>query len=74
MNRAIKEANVKRYHYDSHAQITAHLHDFINTYNYGRRLETLRGLTPYEFICECCTNEPDRYRLDPHHQMPRPNS
>jgi transposase InsO family protein len=46
MNRAIKEATVKRYHYDSHAQLTEHLHDFINASNYGRRLKTLRGLTP----------------------------
>ncbi len=46
MNRTIKEATVKRYHYDSHAQLIAHLHDLINAYNYGRRLETLRGLTP----------------------------
>ena len=30
MNRTIKEATVKRYHYDSHAQLTAHLHDFID--------------------------------------------
>ena len=43
MNRTIKEATVKRYHYDSHAQLTVHLHDFINAYNYGRRLKTLRG-------------------------------
>src|SRR3546814_15593398 len=49
MNRTIKEATVKRYHYDSHAQLTAHLHDFIDAYNYGRRLKTLRGLTPYEY-------------------------
>jgi hypothetical protein len=32
MNRTIKEATVKRYHYDSQAQLTAHLHDFINAY------------------------------------------
>lgn len=46
MNRTIKEATVKRYHYDSHAQLTAHLHDFIDAYNYGRRLKTLKGLIP----------------------------
>ena len=74
MNRTIKEATVKRYHYDSHAQLTAHLHDFINAYNYGRRLKTLRGLTPYEYICKCWTNEPERFSLNPHHQMPGPNS
>lgn len=37
-----------------------HLRDFINAYNYGRRLKTLRGLTPYEYICKCWTNKPDR--------------
>ncbi len=28
MNRIIKQATVKRRHYDSHAQPAAHLHDF----------------------------------------------
>ncbi len=52
MNRTIKEANVKRYHYDHHEQLERHLVDFINAYNYGQRLKTLKGLTPYEFICK----------------------
>jgi transposase InsO family protein len=51
MNRTIKEATVKRFHYDQHAQLEMHLSDFINAYNYGRRLKTLKGLTPYEYIC-----------------------
>jgi transposase-like protein len=50
MNRTIKEATVKRYHYDTHAQLTAHLYDFIDAYNYGRRLKTLKGLTPPERV------------------------
>jgi transposase InsO family protein len=74
MNRTIKEATVKRYHYDSHAQLTAHLHDFINAYNYGRRLKTLRGLTPYEYICKIWSAEPERFTLNPNHQMPGPNT
>ncbi len=74
MNRTIKEATVKRYHYDNHDQLKQHLNDFINAYNYGRRLKTLKGLTPYEFICKCWTNEPDRFILDPIHQMPGLNT
>ncbi len=74
MNRTIKEATVKRYHYDSHAQLTAHLNDFIKAYNYGRRLKTLRGLTPYDYICKCWTKEPDRFNLNPLHQMPGLNT
>jgi transposase InsO family protein len=70
MNRTIKEATVKRFHYDDHAQLRKHLADFVAAYNFGRRLKTLKGLTPYEFICQCWTKEPERFRLNPIHQMP----
>jgi transposase InsO family protein len=74
MNRTIKEATVKRFHYDSHGQFQAHLTDFLNAYNFGRRLKTLKGLTPYEYICKIWTAEPDRFILDPIHQMPGLNT
>jgi transposase InsO family protein len=74
MNRTIKKATVKRYHYDRHGQLEIHLGDFINAYNYGRRLKTLKGLTLYEFIVKAGTKEPERFRLDPTHQMPRLNN
>ena len=74
MNRTIKEATVKRYHYDSHQQLETHLHDFIAAYNFGRRLKTLKGLTPYEFICKRWTAEPERFTADPLHQMPGLNT
>ena len=70
MNRTIKDATVKRYHYDSHHQLRGHLDDFISAYNFARRLKTLNGLTPYEYICGLWTKEPERFRLDPVHQMP----
>jgi transposase InsO family protein len=70
MNRTIKDATVKRFHYDSHDQLRQHLADFVAAYNFGRRLKTLRGLTPYEFICQCWTKEPVRFILNPLHQMP----
>jgi transposase InsO family protein len=65
MNRTIKEATVKRYHYDRHDQLESHLADFITAYNYGRRLKTLKGLTPYEYICQCWTSQPERFTLNP---------
>lgn len=74
MNRMIKDATVKRYHYDSHDQFKRHLEDFVSAYNFGRRLKTLKGLTPYESICKRWTSEPERFTLDPIHQMPRPNT
>jgi transposase InsO family protein len=72
MNRTIKDATVKRYHYESHDQLRAHLQLFVDADNHARRLKTLRGLTPYEFIHQVWTKEPNRFRLDPSHHIPGP--
>ena len=74
MKRTIMEATVKRFHYDDHDQLRRHLADFVLAYNFGRRLKTLKGLTPYEHICKCWTNEPERFTLNPIHQMPGLNT
>jgi len=73
MNRTIKEATVKRYHYETHDQLRQHLIDFVAAYNFARRLKTLRGLTPYEAICKARTDDPSRFISNLHHQSPRPN-
>ena len=52
MNRTIKDATVKRFHYDSHEQLRTHLGDYMAAYNFARRLKTLNGLTPYECNCK----------------------
>ena len=70
MNRTLKEATVQRYYYDSHKQLRRHLDDFVNAYNFGRRLKTLKGLTPFEFICKTWTSQPERFNLNPLQQMP----
>src|SRR5690349_2506983 len=70
MNRTIKEATVQRFYYATHDQLRTHLADFVAAYNFGRRLKTLKGLTPYEFLCKRGTIEPELFRLNPLHQMP----
>lgn len=72
MNRTLKEATVKRYHYESHEQLETHLQSFIDAYNHARRLKTLRGLTPYEYVCSIWTEEPDRFGINPPHHIPGP--
>jgi transposase InsO family protein len=74
MNRTIKEATVQRYHYDSHAQLERHLNDFVKAYNFARRLKTLKGLTPYEFICNAWSAQPERFILNPLQKMPGLNT
>ena len=67
MNRTLKEATVKRYHYGSHDQLRGHLQTFLMAYNFAKRLKILRGLTPYEYICKIWTSEPERFTVDPFH-------
>jgi transposase InsO family protein len=74
MNRTLKEATVKRYYYEAHDQLRRHLADFVTAYNFGRRLKTLNGLSPYEYIGRTWTAEPERFVLDPTHQMPGLNT
>jgi transposase InsO family protein len=66
MNRTIKEATVKRYHYGSHDQLKQHLQTFLMAYNFAKRLKTLHGLTPYEYICSIWTKNPKRFNFNPH--------
>ena len=70
MNRMIKEATIKRFHYESHDRLRTHLSDLMAAYNFARRLKTLGGLTPQGYICKIWTSEPDRFILNPIHQMP----
>ncbi len=70
MNRTIKEATVKRYHYETHQQLRGHLSQFLMAYNFARRLKTLKGLTPYEHINRCWQKEPERFKFNPlHHTL-----
>ncbi|MCB9963655.1 MAG: IS481 family transposase [Rhodospirillales bacterium] len=67
MNRTLKDATVKKYYYQTHSQLKEHMQTFLMAYNFARRLKTLNGLTPYEYICKIWTNEPDRFTINPFH-------
>ena len=74
MNRTLKEATVKRYHYGSHVQLRDHLQTFLDAYNFAKRLKTLKGLTPFEHVVKCWTEQPERFRVDPTHHTPGLNN
>ena len=69
MNRTIKEATVRRFFYATHASLRAHVATFLDAYNFAKRLKSLRGLTPFERICQLWTEQPHRFRLNPLHHM-----
>jgi hypothetical protein len=66
----ISSPQIRRFYYESHEQLRRHLADFILAYNFGRRLKTLKGLTPYEFICKARASNPERLSINPLQQMP----
>jgi hypothetical protein len=36
-------------------------------YNFAKRLKTLSGLTPHEYVCKIWTEDPGRFKKDPTH-------
>ena len=48
MNRAYKEATVKKYYYKTHEKLKEHLQSFIKAYNFGKSLKALKGLTVFD--------------------------
>jgi transposase InsO family protein len=67
MNRTLKDATVYRYYYDTHQQLQEHLQTFLMAYNLAKRLKTLAGLTPYEFICQQWQKQPNLFLHNPFH-------
>lgn len=67
MNRTIKEATVKRYFYEGHDQLRRNLDLFVETYNHARRLKTLKGLTPAQFIWKEWQSKPELFYEEPCH-------
>lgn len=67
MNRTLKEATVRRYHYSTQQQLQTHLATFLDAYNFAKRLKALNGLTPYQAICKAWQTQPQRFIRDPTH-------
>ena len=74
MNRTLKEATVQRYHYESHDRLKAHLATFADAYNFAKRLKTLKGLTPFEFVNQRWTDQEERSTVNPNHHFPGLNT
>lgn len=74
MNRTLKEATVKKYYYQMHQHLKAHLDTFLMAYNFAKRLQTLQGFSPYEYICKIWQQEPERFTVNPCHHTVGLNS
>jgi transposase-like protein len=69
MNRTIKDATVKTYHYQTIDQLKQHLYDFLMAYNYAKKLKTLKFLTPMQKILSEYTLNPNLFYSNPNHYL-----
>lgn len=67
MNRTIKEAIVQRFHYQTTDELNEHMQAFLLAYNHAKRLKTLCGLTPHEFVCAQWQKNTTTFISDPTH-------
>jgi IS30 family transposase len=67
MNRTIKQATVRRYHYDTIERLKQHLYDFLNAYNVAQQLKTLKFLTPIQKILAEFQEKPHLFHSNPNH-------
>lgn len=74
MNRTIKDATTKRCHCEDHDQLRQHLALFLDAHNHARRLKTLKGLTPAQFIWREWQSRPKLFHEEPCHLMARLNT
>jgi transposase InsO family protein len=74
MNRTIKDATVKAFHYENLESLTAHVLAFVTAYNFAKHLKALRWRTPFQAIQEAWTKDPSPFKINPHQLIPRPNN
>jgi transposase InsO family protein len=67
MNRTIKDATTKTYHYDSITQFEKHLQEFLLVYNFAKKLKSLNFKTPFEFLTEKFKTNPSIFYQNPVH-------
>ena len=67
MNRTVKDATIKAFHYPDLENLKAHVLAFISAHNFAKHLKALRWKTPFEAICHAWTTTPDIFKLNPRH-------
>lgn len=63
-NKMIKNATTRKYFYSSSEQFEQHLVLFLESYNYAKRLKSLKFSTPYQKLVEFYKTDPSLFKID----------
>ena len=74
MNRTVKEATIKAFHYADLEAFKVHVLAFVRAYNFAKHLKALRWRTPFQAVLDAWAKDPSIFRIDPHHLIPGPNN
>jgi transposase InsO family protein len=74
MNRTVKDATVKAFHYPDLDSLKAHVLAFVRAYNFAKHLKALRWRTPFQAVRDAWTRDPAPFRIDPRHLIPGPHT
>ena len=69
MNRIIKEATIKAFHYPDLESLKVHVLTFVCAFNFAKHLKALRK-TPYQTIVEAWQTNPVIFKTNPRHLIP----
>lgn len=72
MNRTVKDATIKAFHYPDLEALKAHVLAFVAAYNFAKHLKALRWRTPFQAICDAWKTDPSTFKINPHHLSPGP--
>ena len=67
MNRTLKEATLNHFYYASHDELNQPLHSYLIAYHFAKRLNAIKGKTPWQFILNQWTIHPEYFILNPNH-------
>jgi transposase InsO family protein len=74
MNRTVKDATIKAFHYPSLDALKAHVIAFVQAHNFAKHLKAIRWRTPFQAVCNAWTKDPSIFKINPHHLIPGPNT
>jgi transposase InsO family protein len=65
MNRILKDATTKQFHYESVGAFKKHLMAFLLYYNFQRPLKSLKFISPWQGICQYYSTNPTVFTENP---------
>jgi transposase len=74
MNRTVKDATIKAFHYPDLEALEAHVLAFVTAYNFAKHLKALRWRTPFQAVCDAWEDDPSAFNIDPRHLIPGPHN